>query len=193
MNIPTDKRHHAPKKVSAGQIAYAWRDHERRGIPARQLAARLGITVSALRQRWIRAGHYAPAPAPRPLLASEVKAAERAVASGTVTIKDIAVSTGRCVNHLREVLRARGVTRPPCCVPRLLDRDRRVVGMLIDGAPWFEIIAATQAHGPPKQARSRLLQAVLRYCAREAMPVPPATYAVLRPGNWSRRGGRRAA
>lgn len=183
----------APKGITAGQIAYAWREHQRRGVPARQLAARLGITVSALRQRWIRAGLYVPAPAPRPLLASEVKAAVDAVATGNVTIKAVAERTGRCATHLRDVLRARGATRPRSAVPLHLDRDRRVVGMLIDGASWLEIIEATRATGTAKQARARLVQAVLRYCAREELPIPRATFATLRPGNWSRRGGRRAA
>ena len=188
MNIPIQRRYAAPKKASAYKVRMAWEAFQA-GKTAAECATELGISVSGLRQRWVRTGFYVPVPV-APLRTSEVKEMVRMAESGNFTVRKIAEVLGRNEQHVAETLRKRGVRRPRMGAKETIDRDRKVVALLIDGRTWPEVIEAVGEAGPASRSRNRLLQAALRYCEREGIAVPAGAMATLRPGNWSRRGNR---
>ena len=185
--IPDHGRYVAPRKITDDQAREALRRYQAGERPP-DLAREYGISESGLRARWLRMDLIDPPPAPRPLTVRELAEAERELQGGRTSIKAIAARLGRDPSNLRERLRERGVRRPPALPSPNLDRDRRIVALLLDGKSWLDILAAVHAPGHRRTARNRLIQAVERYCAREGLPLPAGTYAPLRPGNWSRRG-----
>ncbi len=161
----------APRKCS-DEAALDALDRHRAGGVVRVLAADLGLSECGLRRRWIRMGLVTPTPA-RPLTGRELAAAQAAVHAGA-SLYSAARALDRSPSQLRRYLHRRGWRGQAGSAPTRQARDRVVMGKLLDGEPWRKIIAALDEPGCLRAARNRLLQGVLRYCAREGLPVPPA-------------------
>lgn len=144
----------------------------RDGALTRLLAAELGLSTSGLQRRWLRMGLVVADPA-RPFTTGELVQALTAVEAGD-SLYAAARALGRSPTQLRRHLHRRGWRGEAGSHPTRLTRDRVVMGRLLDGQRWRTIIADLGEPGCPRAARNRLLQGVLRYCAREDLPVPPA-------------------